>query len=101
MRSKIEAKITQQLPELLLEKAIIYHCRQGIREDCDCSFCSAKRRASRDIENVPKFHSFEWKWYPGVYWEYLQTPYEKRKELRNDKRKEARIKLEQLKQVVL
>lgn len=46
IRKRIEDQITAEMPSVLIEKAVNYHCRQGIRTWCDCSFCKKKKEAS-------------------------------------------------------
>lgn len=42
---RIEREIAERLPAAILGKAIEYHCRKGIRPDCDCPVCAVKKHS--------------------------------------------------------
>src|SRR5882724_2443487 len=43
IRSRIETEIAKKQFPHLISKAVDFHCRQGIRKGCDCSYCQLKR----------------------------------------------------------
>lgn len=57
IRNKVEEELDTSFILHLIEKAIVRHAGKGLR-DCDCDFCQAKRRGTRDISNcVPSIMS--------------------------------------------
>lgn len=42
---RIEREIAAKLPAAVFNQAITYHCRKGLRPDCDCPVCLVKRQS--------------------------------------------------------
>ena len=55
LRKLIEDRVEEQLPGHLITKGVEFHCRRGIREWCDCSYCETKRIGTNKIGNTPHF----------------------------------------------
>ncbi len=49
IRETVEEKVNERLIDIVYLKALSYHCKQGLNKDCDCSFCTEKRRASISV----------------------------------------------------
>lgn len=103
IRSRVATKLEEQLPAVLLYKAVAFHCRRhNINSWCDCDFCNKKREASMSIAFAPRFPSINWRrgaaqpyWSHG-YWELVNE----RKEWRNAERTRYRKELNELKNVI-
>lgn len=91
----MEIRISQKLPEVLLDKSIEYHTRRGLRLGCDCEYCRVKQNGTTSIA-----HTGTWMQYgkPNLLsdhdsWEIWAVIQKSRKE----QAKELRTKLNELK----
>ena len=42
----VEELVAEQMPRMLLDLAVGLHTRRGVRGDCDCEYCLAKKHAT-------------------------------------------------------
>lgn len=52
IREMMEAKLEESFIPKLIDRAVEYHTRQGLRPGCDCSYCLEKVRATWEIGHV-------------------------------------------------
>lgn len=49
IRAEVELQVEERFIPVLVDKAVKFHCRKGLRTWCDCEFCSTKKRGTWDI----------------------------------------------------
>lgn len=96
----METKVSQKLPEVLLDKSVEYHCRRGLRSWCDCDYCAEKRNGTARIAHIGTTANFSFYGHVSIAYEnYELWAYIVRQ--RREQAKKLRDKLNDIKQVVV
>jgi hypothetical protein len=100
----VEAEIQKGMGEALFHAFYTRHCGRGIRRDCPCTFCSAKRRGTAyisftrfpyarwqdRISNLKAAYALGVHDSPEAYWDYFD---DLRKDLMKEVRQEKQIEV--------